>query len=286
MVTQGRGEAKANALAGQGSLYSLTLDEVRNQLRHCGKPLHSMNLDEFVKTVWTIEASQELGANDYGAVQHGTSSITMSRDLSKKTVDEVWQDIQQEVNRDSVDKRSQERQLTLGEITLEDFLVKAGVIAESTQGNRILGSMSLIQQAQPPHYQIPTMQQVPEQQHQQQQQQQNILAVFMPGHPIQQPLPVVANPIMDATYPETQVTMSPAHIMGTLSDTQTLLSPAHVMGTLSDTQTSGRKRVARDAVAENSVERRQKRMIKNRESAARSRARKQVLLLILHFLGI
>ncbi|XP_055809119.1 ABSCISIC ACID-INSENSITIVE 5-like protein 2 [Solanum dulcamara] len=262
MGSQG-GEAKANALAREGSLYSLTLDEVRNQLGNCGKPLNSMNLDEFIKTVWTIEANQEVvGGNDYGAVQHGASqhrpsSITMSRDLSKKTVDEVWQDIQQGVKVDNVGKRSQERQLTLGEITLEDFLVKAGVIAESTQGKRISGlvlgvdSMSLTQQAQWPHYQIPAMQQVPEQQ--------NVLPVFMPGHPIQQPLPVVANPITDATYPETQVAMSPAHIMGTLSDTQT----------------AGRKRVAPDGVAENSVERRQKRMIKNRESAARSRARKQ-----------
>ncbi|XP_015089045.1 ABSCISIC ACID-INSENSITIVE 5-like protein 2 [Solanum pennellii] len=269
MGSRGGGEAKANALATQGSLYSLTLDEVRNQLGNCGKPLNSMNLDEFVKTVWTIESNQEVvGGNDYGPVQQGASqhhpsSITMSRDLSKKTVDEVWQDIQQGVKIDNVDKRSQERQLTLGEITLEDFLVKAGVIAESTQGKRISGlvfgvdSMSLTQQAQWPHYQIPAMQQVPEQQHQQQQQ--NIPPVFMPGHPIQQPLPVVANPIMDATYPETQVTMSPAHIIGTLSDTQT----------------SGRKRVAPRDVAENSVERRQKRMIKNRESAARSRARKQ-----------
>ncbi|XP_004249091.1 ABSCISIC ACID-INSENSITIVE 5-like protein 2 [Solanum lycopersicum] len=269
MGSRGGGEAKANALATQGSLYSLTLDEVRNQLGNCGKPLNSMNLDEFVKTVWTIESNQEVvGGNDYGPVQQGASqhhpsSITMSRDLSKKTVDEVWQDIQQGVKIDNVDKRSQERQLTLGEITLEDFLVKAGVIAESTQGKRISGlvfgvdSMSLTQQAQWTHYQIPAMQQVPEQQHQQQQQ--NIPPVFMPGHPIQQPLPVVANPIMDATYPETQVTMSPAHIIGTLSDTQT----------------SGRKRVAPRDVAENSIERRQKRMIKNRESAARSRARKQ-----------
>ncbi|XP_060177659.1 ABSCISIC ACID-INSENSITIVE 5-like protein 2 [Lycium barbarum] len=272
MVTRGMGsqgggggvkEAKPNALARQGSLYKLTLDEVRNQLGNCGKPLNSMNLDEFVKTVWTIEASQELGGNDYVAVEHGASlqrqsSITMSRDLSKKTVDEVWQDIQQGVKIDSVDKRSQERQLTLGEITLEDFLVKAGVIAESTQGKRISGlvsgvdSMSLTQQAQWPHYQTPPMHQAPEQQ-------QNILPAFMPGHPVQQPLPLVANPIIDAPYHETQVAMSPSHLMGTLSDTQT----------------SGRKRVAPDDVIEKGVERRQKRMIKNRESAARSRARKQ-----------
>ena len=45
---------------------------------------------------------------------------------------------------------------------------------------------------------------------------------------IQLNIPAVANPIMDATYPESQVTMSPAHIIGTLSETQT----------------SGRKRVA------------------------------------------
>ncbi|XP_016504640.1 ABSCISIC ACID-INSENSITIVE 5-like protein 2 isoform X1 [Nicotiana tabacum] len=276
MVTHGMGsqggvgggkEAKPNVLARQGSLYSLTLDEVQNQLGNFGKPLNSMNLDELVKTVWTIEASQELGGNDYGAAQHWTNSlhrqssgITLSRDLSKKTVDEVWQDIQQGQQRDSsIDKRSQERQLTFGEITLEDFLVKAGVIAESTQGRRISGlvlgvdSMSLAQQAQWPHYQIPTMHQAPEQQLQQQQ---NIVPVFMPGHPVQQPLPVVANPIVD---PETQMIMSPSHLMGTLSDTQT----------------SGRKRVAPEDVIEKSVERRQKRMIKNRESAARSRARKQ-----------
>ncbi|CAN4125633.1 unnamed protein product [Withania somnifera] len=260
-------EAKSNALARQGSVYSLTLDEVRNQLGNCGKPLNCMNLDEFVKTVWTIEANQELRGNDFGTVQHGASlhcqsNITMSMDLSKKTVDEVWQDIQQGVKIDNVDKRSQERQLTLGEITLEDFLVKAGVIAESTRGKRIsdlvsgVDSMPVTQQAQWPHFQIPAMQKVPEQQ---QQQQQNILPVFMPGHPVQQPLPVVANPIMDAANHDTQVTMSPAHITETLSDTQT----------------SERKRVASDDVIESSAERRQKRMIKNRESAARSRARKQ-----------
>ncbi|KAM3288947.1 ABSCISIC ACID-INSENSITIVE 5-like protein 2 [Capsicum chacoense] len=262
-------EANPNALDRQGSLYSLTLDEVRNQLGSSGKPLNSMNLDEFVKTVRTIEANQEVGGNGYGAMQHGASvhhqsSITMTRDLSKKTVDEVWQDIQQGGKRESVEKRSPEMQLTLGEITLEDFLVKAGVIAESNQGKRNSGlvsgvnSMALGQQARWPHYQIPAMQQVPEHHHQQQQQQ-NRQPVFMPGHPIQQPLPVVANPIMDATNPETKVTMSPAHAVGTLSDTHTM----------------GRKRAAPGDVIENSAERRQKRMIKNRESAARSRARKQ-----------
>ncbi|RWW33203.1 hypothetical protein GW17_00002089 [Ensete ventricosum] len=44
----------------------------------------------------------------------------------------------------------------------------------------------------------------------------------------------------------------------------------------SDPQTPGRKRAAGGEVSEKTAERRQKRMIKNRESAARSRARKQV----------
>lgn len=260
-------------------MYSLTLDEVQNQLGDLGKPLSSMNLDELLKTVWTVEAGQGMGGADYGVLQHGQvasgsslhrqSSIALSSDLSKKTVDQVWQDIQQGHKRDSIDRRARERQPTLGEMTLEDFLVKAGVVAESTPEKKSLGSVlgvesmalpqqSVQQQAQWSQYQIQAMHQLLPQQHQQPQQQ-NMLPVFMPGHSIPQPLNIVANPTIDAAYPESQMTMSPTALLGTLSDTQTL----------------GRKRVAPDDVVEKTVERRQKRMIKNRESAARSRARKQ-----------
>ncbi|MCD7450763.1 Abscisic acid-insensitive 5-like protein [Datura stramonium] len=272
-------DPKPNALARQGSLYTLTLDEVQNQLGDLGKPLSSMNLDELLKTVWTVEASQGMGGTDYEVLQHGQvasgsslhrqSSITLSSDLSKKTVDQVWQDIQQGHKRDNINRKAQERQPTLGEMTLEDFLVKAGVVAESTPGKKSSGSVlgvdsmalpqqSVQQQTQWSQYQIQAMHQLPLQQHQQPQQQ-NMLPVFMPGHPVQQPLTIVANPTIDAAYPESQMTMSPTALLGTLSDTQTL----------------GRKRVAPDDVVEKTVERRQKRMIKNRESAARSRARKQ-----------
>nr|GMC79259.1 ABSCISIC ACID-INSENSITIVE 5-like protein 2 [Ipomoea batatas]GMC81902.1 ABSCISIC ACID-INSENSITIVE 5-like protein 2 [Ipomoea batatas] len=103
------------------------------------------------------------------------------------------------------------------------------------------------------HYQIPTIHQS-QQPPPPQQQLPNMLPVFVTG----QPLPVVPNPIMDTSYPETQVAMSPT-----------------MMATLSDTQAPGTKRTAPDTVVEKSAERRQKRMIKNRESAARSRARKQ-----------
>ncbi|CAN4109375.1 unnamed protein product [Withania somnifera] len=274
-------DPKANTLARQGSLYSLTLDEVQNQLGDLGKPLSSMNLDELLKTLWTVESSQEMGGTDYGVLQysqvasgsslHRQSSITLTSDLSKKTVDQVWQDIQQGHKRDNIDRKAQERQVTLGEMTLEDFLVKAGVVAQSAPGKRSSGSVlgvdsmalpqqTVQQQAQWSQYQMQAMHQLPPRQHQQPpQQQQNMLPVFMPSHSVAQPLTIVANPTIDAAYPDSQMTMSPTALLGTLSDTQTLR----------------RKRVAPEDVVEKTVERRQKRMIKNRESAARSRARKQ-----------
>ncbi|GFP82089.1 abscisic acid-insensitive 5-like protein 2 [Phtheirospermum japonicum] len=231
-----------NPITRQGSLYGLTFDEVQNQLGDLGKPLSNMNLDELLKTVWTVESSNHDNGpaaqkqQQLGQPASGPSLNQLSTDLSKKTVDEVWQDIQQGQKRNCLD-----RKVTLGEMTLEDFLVKAGVVAESRRNlgpaQMVADPMGLPQQSQWMNYQIPP-------------------PVFMPGHhPAQQPS------LMDgANYTDTQMTT---------------VSSSPLMSTLSDTQAPGRKRVAPDGIAERSVERRQKRMIKNRESAARSRARKQ-----------
>lgn len=255
---------KSQSLAWQGSLYSLTLDEVQTQLGDLGKPLGSMNLDELLKSVWTAEATQ---APDNNVVSgsasglHQQGSLTLSRDLSKKTVNEVWRDIQHKKNK----VQEKEKQPILGEITLEDFLFKAGVVTESPNHNNnnnkgnagggggVLGVDSI---AAPQHSHWTQMQfQLPSVQQPQQQQQQNMMAVFV-HHPVQQP-PL---PVMDAAA---------------YSDTHMTMSPSSLIGALSDTQTPGRKRGATGDVVERTVERRQKRMIKNRESAARSRARKQ-----------
>ncbi|KAL7097557.1 hypothetical protein ACP275_10G152100 [Erythranthe tilingii] len=228
----------SNLLSRQGSFYNLTLDEVQSHLGDIGKPLSSMNLDELLKTVWTAESNNNnqttVGVDDVAPMsQH--SNLMLSDDLSKKTVDEVWQDIQHGQERSSLDRKG-----TLGEMTLEDFLVKAGIVAESASGRRKTGAGSGHgAAAQWMNYQIPSLHS--------QQQQNGMMPVFMPGH---HPISLGGgNSVMDVSSP--------------------------LMGTLSDTQTPGRKRVAPDEIAEKCVERRQKRMIKNRESAARSRARKQ-----------
>ncbi|KAJ6870234.1 hypothetical protein NC652_035998 [Populus alba x Populus x berolinensis] len=221
-------EENPESLIGQGSLYSLTLDEVQNQLGNLGKPLESMNLDELLKSVDT--------GGSWSSPLRRQGSLTLSRGLSKKTVEEVWRNIQQENKKDA---ENQERNAPLGEMTLEDFLVKAGVVTESAP-------LQQQESAQWMQFQNPTVPEPPYQN--------NIMTGFMQGHPVQQSLPVA-----DAAYPNSQMN----------------LSPSSLMGTLSDTQTPGRKRVASGDVAEKTVERKQKRMIKNRESAARSRARRQ-----------
>ncbi|TVU36576.1 hypothetical protein EJB05_18514, partial [Eragrostis curvula] len=251
-------------LARQGSLYNLTLDEVQN---HLGEPLHSMNLDELLKSVFP-EGLDHDGATtsqheqNSGLLRQG--SITMPPGLSKKTVDEVWKGIQDGPKRNAEEggRRRRERQPTLGEMTLEDFLVKAGVVTEgylkdlNDVGNvdqlAITGPPGMTRGAQwlDPYQQQFTA--IDPHQHGQQ-----IMPVaYMPSRLALQPLNVGPGAIMEPAYSDGNIT-----------------SP--MMGALSDSPTPGRKRGASRDVADKLMERRQKRMIKNRESAARSRARKQ-----------
>ncbi|KAE8666327.1 ABSCISIC ACID-INSENSITIVE 5-like protein 2 [Hibiscus syriacus] len=248
-------------LAQQNSMYSLTLDEVQNQLGDLGKPLSSLNLDELLKNVWTLEANQTFGMETEGTPLtnqtslHRQASLSVTGALSKKTVDEVWRDIQQSKN--DGEKKSRERQPTLGEMTLEDFLVKAGVVAEASIDGNAGDSVGGVDLSVAPKF-APQGQWMQYPQLQYHHPQQSIMGVYMPPQPMPQPLVLETAAVMDVSYPENQV---PLH------------SP--LMGTLSDTPASGRKRGASEDMVEKNVERRQKRMIKNRESAARSRARKQ-----------
>ena len=254
-----RGQAQ-QGLGRQGSLYSLTLDEVQSQLT---EPLLSMNLDELLKSVFPDGVDPVGGVAGQSEPAPGLlrqGSITMPPDLSKKTVDEVWKGIQDSPKRSGEEgsRRRRERQPTFGEMTLEDFLVKAGVVAEGHLKDPIdlpanMGAVgsSVIEAAAPSlnpgaHW----LQQYLEPQHP------RMAGPFMASHLGPQPLSVATGAIMEPIYPDGQIT-----------------SP--MLDALSDPQTPRRKRGASDGVTDKVVERRQKRMIKNRESAARSRARKQ-----------
>ncbi|XP_058782765.1 ABSCISIC ACID-INSENSITIVE 5-like protein 2 [Vicia villosa] len=270
-------------LVRQNSMYNLTLDEVQSQLGDLGKPLSSMNLDELLKNVWTVEANQsqsiqmdnanvaqasqaaqaaQTGQAGQGQVvlQH-QPNMPLVGELSKKTVDEVWRDIQQ--TKDHEEVRPQERQSTLGEMTLEDFLVKAGVVSvASSNGKSTTNSpspkvdSSLVVPQFVPHG--PWMQQYAQAHYPHPQQ--NVMPTYVPNQLLAQPLHMVA-------------AGSPMDVVPYADGGQVAM--ASQMGNLSDSKKSGLKRGVPDEKAERTVERKQKRMIKNRESAARSRARKQ-----------
>ncbi|KAM0855828.1 hypothetical protein ACQ4PT_049508 [Festuca glaucescens] len=188
-------------LSRQGSVYGLTLNEVES---HLGEPLRSMNLEDLLRTVLPAEP-------------HAPGTGT-----GKKTVDEVWRDIE---------SAGRGRQPTVGEMTLEDFLSRAGVPVDGAGGSGACGAGAhWLHQYHPPQQYV--------------------------ARPLPRPLGVGAGPVLDAVY----------HDGGG--------------GGFLAQAGGGRKRgsalvAGGDGVVEKTVERRQKRMIKNRESAARSRARKQ-----------
>ncbi|XP_059647797.1 ABSCISIC ACID-INSENSITIVE 5-like protein 7 [Cornus florida] len=132
-------------LARQSSIYSLTFDELQNSMGGVGKDFGSMNMDELLKNIWTAEEMQAMasfpngteGSTPGGNLQK-QGSLSLPRTLSQKTVDEVWRDLLKESGSakdggGSGGSNLPQRQQTLGEMTLEEFLVRAGIVREDTQ---------------------------------------------------------------------------------------------------------------------------------------------------------
>ncbi|XP_073149739.1 ABSCISIC ACID-INSENSITIVE 5-like protein 7 [Henckelia pumila] len=127
----------------QSSIYSLTFDEFQNSLGLPGKEFGSMNMEELLKSIWTAEETHaSTSAMGDGVAPNGSlqrqGSLTLPRTLSQKTVDEVWRDVLKEtIGVQDVSASGGlnlgPREPTLGEMTLEDFLAKAGVVREDAQ---------------------------------------------------------------------------------------------------------------------------------------------------------
>ncbi|KAM3257901.1 hypothetical protein ACQJBY_049929 [Aegilops geniculata] len=278
--------AEGAPLARQGSIYSLTFEEFQSTLgggagvggSDLGKDFSSMNMDELLRSIWTAEESQAMSASGAGAGAgppptslQGQGSLTLPRTLSAKTVDEVWRNLVRDdplpVGAEGAEPQPH-RQATLGEMTLEEFLVKAGVVRE-----------------------IPTAPAVPP----------------PPMHP--RPVPVVPKgPSFYGNFPSANDAGAaalgfPPVAMGDLALANGLMPRAVGMGGAPlvvqtavnpvDSGSKGSEDLSSPSEpmpysfegivrgrrtgggVEKVVERRQRRMIKNRESAARSRARKQ-----------
>ncbi|CAK7329882.1 unnamed protein product [Dovyalis caffra] len=347
-------------LVRQSSVYSLTFDEFQNtwggELR---KDFGSMNMDELLKNIWTAEETHAMtstvGVSGEGSAPCGNlqrqGSLTLPRTLSQKTVDEVWRDLTKETSGGAKDGNGgagsnlPQRQQTLGEMTLEEFLVRAGVVREDTQqigrpsnsgffgelsqlnnnnaglalgfqqpngnnglmGTRIMENNGNLVANQPPSLALnvggirPSQQQV-----QPQQQQQPLFPKPAATVAFASPLHLASNAQLASPRVRGSVAgIANRSVNNGLAHSGGMGMVSLATGVVTVAAGSPGNRISPDVIAKSSadtsslspvpfvfsrgrkpggalekvVERRQRRMIKNRESAARSRARKQAYTL-------
>nr|AFN84600.1 abscisic acid responsive elements-binding factor 1 [Eutrema salsugineum] len=309
----GSNNNQSKPLARQSSLYALTLDELQSPLGEPGKDFGSMNMDELLKNMWTAEETPAImttpssvaavppttGFVPGGNLLQRQGSLTLPRTLSQKTVDDVWKNLmsKESGNGDmgnSCGSDAPGRQQTLGAITLEDFLLRAGVVKEDNNSTQMdedssgfyhnngasaglkfgfgqpnqnnisfCGNNSLGPKVQHTHQRLPP-------------------PIFSKQENVTfaAPLNMVKKSVYEADDGRvnknsgyafmggTGVTVAATSLGTSSAENNAWSSPVPVpyVFTRGKRSNTGLEKV---------VERRQKRMIKNRESAARSRARKQ-----------
>eukprot|EP00258_Populus_trichocarpa_P001757 XP_002301024.2 ABSCISIC ACID-INSENSITIVE 5-like protein 2 [Populus trichocarpa] len=251
------------SLPGQESLYNLTFDEVNDQIGNVRKPLNAVNVDE-LRNVISVEESQLL-QNPPSSSSSSSSSSTflflgnynLNGTSSRKTIDDMWKEIANEEHVNVFDNQIVRQQL--GETTLEDFLVRAGVINKGNQ-NEVFSHQPIMevdpmvvgsQQTDLLPFQMASVQQ-------QQQQQMTLLdSNFHMFEAVSD-----QNPVVDVGYSDNRLPMP--------------MPVSAMSATSSDSRVAAEKQCRyTDEMMKKTIERRQNRMIKNRESAARSRAKKQ-----------
>lgn len=341
------------SLGRQSSIYSLTLDEFQHTLCESGKNFGSMNMDEFLNSIWTAEENQAintthqnniniLNANHINSISNNNvqnlalgevttekkgmiakqpslarqGSLTLPGPLCRKTVDEVWSEIHKGQKKQAQSQQQNSnhnhsydvvqnsefvpRQPTFGEMTLEDFLVKAGVVREPDSMS--VAPLPPQPQQQPQQYGIvgqsfvmgmganaggastSTTPVLP-----------NYQTIPQGGAPVVESSGYATNGKRNGAPPPLAVSFggrvvnggggyAPAQPIGMATPVSPVSSDGMCASQVENSggqygmdmgALRGRKRII-DGPVEKVVERRQRRMIKNRESAARSRARKQV----------
>lgn len=307
-------------LTSQSSIYSLTFDELQNTIGGVGKDFGSMNMDELLKNIWNVEETQTLtgvgvgeGPNPIVNNMQRQGSLTLPRTLSQKKVDEVWRDLM----KDSGNSGSSmpQRQPTLGEVTLEEFLVRAGVVKEDApnhaqqierpdnnkwfsdfsrsnnntnllpfqqpNGNNGNGDLSDNNNLVPKQIPIPPSSLNLNQSHRPPPlfpKPTNVAFTAAPIHLLNNAQ--LGNPGRSVVPGVGMFGLSAANVAAPVGSPGSKMSPdaitkRNVDPSLPSPVPYGINRGRKCGAVEKVVERRQRRMIKNRESAARSRARKQ-----------
>ncbi|CAL5348708.1 unnamed protein product [Camellia sinensis] len=250
-------------------LHNLTLDQLGNS--NLTKPLNNMDLVELVKNEISADEEGQSMQNPSSSSSSSSSSIflgnlNLNGTLSRKTMDEVWKEIAHQEHVNATDEiKSVHQQLALGETTIEDILARASVI--NTQPFMGIDPMVVVSQ-QADWFKFP-MASAHHNHHQQQQQQQ------------QMTMPILS--VVDSNFQVSELEFETRGgvDVGCHSENQLGLPMPMPMPmvpascSLESQMGIERKRSFTDEMMEKTIERRQKRMIKNRESAARSRARKQ-----------
>ncbi|XP_022988814.1 ABSCISIC ACID-INSENSITIVE 5-like protein 6 [Cucurbita maxima] len=308
-------------LARQPSIYSLTFDEIQNTWSGLGKEVGSMNMDELLKNIWTAEESQAMtsggggggGGSAFGGNLQRQGSLTLPRTISQKTVDEVWKGLSKDnigVEDGSGIEAMPRREPTLGEVTLEEFLVRAGVVREEPfncgfynqnagsavgmlMGNQMSENKNMVSVHNQNAALLGTGVVRPSQQQQQQPLFPKPATVTFASSMNSVNNPQLTNMVLASKPPLHEALIQGSGVgaiglgsrgvtVASRSPTSTISSDVITKNSIRTSSYSpvpvpysfGRGRRSSGAL-EKVVERRQRRMIKNRESAARSRARKQ-----------